>query len=273
MKRRNFIHFSLKSLLLGLIIPAKLWANLIRKKEKNMKITLHKANTRGVADHGWLNSHHTFSFANYYNADRMGFGALRVINDDIVHAKMGFGTHPHRDMEIISIPLRGSLKHKDNMGNEHVIKKGEVQAMTAGTGVTHSEYNNSEVEDVNFLQIWVLPALKGIKPNYSQKEFTQSERLNKAQLVVSPDGREGSVQINQDAYFSLIDLEDAKSFSYSKYNSKNGVYFFVLEGSINLDETKLDKRDGLAIEGEGKLNIKSNQISEVLIMEIPLMQS
>jgi redox-sensitive bicupin YhaK (pirin superfamily) len=166
-----------------------------------METVLHKSNTRGVADHGWLNSYHSFSFANYYNPERMGFGALRVINDDTVAPSMGFGTHPHRDMEIISIPLSGELKHKDTIGNDFVIKPGEVQTMSAGTGIMHSEYNNSEKDDVNFLQIWVMPKQNGIAPAYSQKDFNSEERENAFQLVVSPDGRNNSATINQDAFF------------------------------------------------------------------------
>jgi len=178
--------------------------------------TLHKADTRGIANHGWLNSHHTFSFASYFNPERMGFGTLRVINDDVVAPSMGFGTHPHQNMEIISLPLRGALKHKDTMGNSHVIKKGEVQAMSAGTGVSHSEYNNSKTEDVNFLQIWVMPKKLNIAPNYSQKEFSAEQRKNKFQLVVSPDGRENTVSINQDAFFSLSDLKEGKTIEYKE---------------------------------------------------------
>jgi len=235
-----------------------------------MQTTIHKADTRGLADHGWLNSHHTFSFANYYNADRMGFGALRVINDDVVSASKGFGAHPHNNMEIISIPLEGSLKHKDNVGNEHVIKKGEIQAMSAGTGIVHSEFNNSSDSDVNFLQIWVLPKKLNIKPNYSQKEFSEKFRVNQFQLIVSPDGRQNSVEINQDAFFSLVKLEKGIELQYTKYLKDNGVYIFTLEGDIKVDGQSLAKRDGLGIEKKDKLNIKSDSISEILIMEVPM---
>lgn len=271
MKRRWFIQ-NIYLATLGLILPKIIWSNTKIVKEGNMKTTLHKANTRGVADHGWLNSHHSFSFANYHNPERMGFGALRVINDDIVSPTKGFGTHPHQNMEIISVPLKGSLKHKDTMGNEHVIKKGEVQAMSAGTGLQHSEYNNSAEEDVNFLQIWVMPKKKNIKPNYSQKEFLESDRRNKVQLVVSPDGRDNSVEINQDAYFSLARLDKEKQLSYSKYNKENGVYFFVLDGSLKINGESLAKRDGLGVENTDEFEITSELNSEVLIMEVPMNQ-
>jgi redox-sensitive bicupin YhaK (pirin superfamily) len=236
----------------------------------NNQSVLHKANSRGVANHGWLNSHHTFSFANYHNPERMGFGTLRVVNDDVVDPGRGFGAHPHQNMEIISVPLRGALKHKDTMGNEHVIKKGEVQGMSAGTGLQHSEYNNSVEEDVNFLQIWVLPKKVNIKPNYSQKEFNKSERANKLQLVVSPDGRGNSVEINQDAYFSLVKLEKGHQISYSKYEEKNGVYFFVLDGSIRINDEVLEKKDGLGLEGFSTFEMTSDSEGEVLIMEVPM---
>ncbi len=235
-----------------------------------MKNILHKANTRGIADHGWLKSHHSFSFANYRNPERMGFGALRVINDDIVLPSEGFGTHPHQNMEIISVPLKGALKHKDTMGNEHVIKKGEIQVMSAGTGLQHSEYNNSNDEDVNFLQIWVLPKKSNVRPNYSQKEFLESDRLNKAQLIVSPDGREDSVEINQDAFFSLAKLNKGHKLVYSKFMEDNGVYFFVLNGSFNVNRQLLELRDGLGIESIGEIEISSESDGEILIMEVPM---
>jgi hypothetical protein len=268
MNRRWFLK-TINLGLFGLILPQVIFSKSKLIKEKLMKKCLHKANTRGVADHGWLNSHHTFSFANYHNSERMGFGALRVINDDIVSASMGFGTHPHQNMEIISIPLKGSLKHKDTMGNEQVIKKGEVQAMTAGTGVQHSEYNNSTTENVNFLQIWVMPKKMNIKPNYSQKFFSEDDRLDKLQLVISPDGRDDSVKINQDAYFSLVKLSNEKKVEYSKYQKENGVYFFVLEGEVKVNDELLSKRDGFGVEGLDNFELISSGASEILIMEVP----
>lgn len=233
--------------------------------------TLHKANTRGGANHGWLQSQHTFSFASYYNPERMNFGTLRVINDDIIAPTMGFGTHPHQNMEIISVPISGALRHKDTMGNEYVIKKGEIQTMSAGSGVAHSEYNASDKEDANFLQIWVLPKKMNITPNYSQKVFSEKERENNFQLVVSPDGRKESAQINQDAFFSLLTLEAGKSINYQKYLEENGVYFFVIDGSLKIADESLSPRDGLGIEGEDNLKITASEKVVLLVMEVPLL--
>lgn len=233
-----------------------------------MERILHKSNSRGLADHGWLQSRHTFSFANYYNPSRMGFGALRVINDDIVAPGMGFGTHPHHDMEIVSIPLRGSLHHKDTMGNDFIIQKNEVQVMSAGTGIQHSEFNNSGETDTNFLQIWVLPEKMGIDPTYSQEKFSQEDQHNQFQLVVSPDGRNGSVSINQQAFFSLIKLQKGHKQLYHKYIQENGLYLFVIEGEIKTDET-LQKRDGLALKGFDNVELEALQDSELLLMEVP----
>ena len=241
-----------------------------KKKENAMSFTLHKADTRGIANHGWLKSHHTFSFASYYNPERMGFGALRVINDDQVAPTMGFGTHPHQNMEIISIPLSGSLEHKDTMGNEYVIRRGEVQAMSAGTGIAHSEYNHSSSEDVKFLQIWVLPKKLNITPQYSQKEFLEKERENKFQLVVSPDGRNGSVSINQDAFFSLVNLKKDSHIEYNKYIESNGVYFFVLEGELEVDNKLISSRDGLGVSNKDGLNLNSSKDTQLLVMEVPM---
>ncbi len=235
-----------------------------------MKTVLHKADTRGVANHGWLSSHHTFSFANYYNPERMGFGTLRVINDDIVAPSRGFGTHPHENMEIISVPLSGCLRHKDTMGNEHVIKADEVQAMSAGTGLQHSEYNHSQNEAVNFLQIWVYPKRKNIKPNYSQKEFLEESRKNKIQLVVSPDGRDNTVEINQDAFFSRTQIGVGNELTYSKYLKDNGVYFLILEGDIEVNGKSLSTKDGLGVMDADDLKLVAKSKAEVLIMEVPL---
>lgn len=230
----------------------------------------HPSETRGLANHGWLKSRHTFSFAEYYNPERMGFGALRVINDDSVDPGMGFGTHPHRDMEIISIPLEGALQHKDSEGNSSVIKKGEVQIMSAGTGIAHSEYNASRSEAVKFLQIWVLPKKLGIKPRYEQKAFTHEERKNKISTVVSPDGRNGSVTINQNAFFSLTDLEGGKEVTYERQLGSNGVYVFVISGEIEIDGKTFGTRDGVGIQEFDSLKITATKDSEVLLMEVPV---
>lgn len=236
-----------------------------------MNTIVHKAETRGQAFHGWLQSHHTFSFANYYNPSRMGFGALRVINDDIIAPAMGFGTHPHRDMEIISVPISGSLKHKDTLGNEYVIRIGEIQTMSAGYGIYHSEYNASEKEDANFLQIWVLPKKLGIEPAYSQKEFKETDRENNFQLIVSPDGRENSVSINQDAFFSLTRMEKGKNLDYQRYLKGNGVYLFVIDGSVKVGDIVLNVRDGLGVEDFESLPLEALDNAEVLLMEVPMM--
>lgn len=231
---------------------------------------IHQADTRGFADHGWLKSHHTFSFADYYNQDRMSFGALRVINDDYIEGAMGFGTHPHRDMEIITIPLEGALQHKDSTGTSSVISKGEVQIMSAGTGIRHSEFNANQSEPVTLLQIWVLPKKLGVVPRYEQKIFSAEERKNQLQLVVSPDGREGSVTINQNAFFSLSELDRDNKVTYAAKSSGNGVYAFVIKGKIKVNGEVLNNRDGLGIEKFEKLDIHSLEDSEVLLMEVPV---
>lgn len=230
----------------------------------------HTSESRGIANHGWLKSRHTFSFADYYNPERMGFGALRVINDDSVDAGMGFGTHPHRDMEIISIPLEGALAHKDSEGNHGIIKKGEVQIMSAGTGIAHSEMNASDKEAVKFLQIWVLPKKTGIKPRYEQKNFADVDKKNKIVTVVSPDGRDGSVSINQDAFFSLTDIDAGKKVSYEKKASGNGLYVFVLSGQVTVEGENFKARDGVGIKDFSQVEITAKDNAEVLLMEVPV---
>lgn len=228
----------------------------------------HPSHSRGYANHGWLKSHHTFSFANYYNPERMNFGALRVLNDDSVDGGNGFGTHPHRDMEIVSIPLKGVLKHQDSEGNRYLIKKGEVQIMSAGTGIAHSEENASDSEDVKFLQIWVMPKKLGVKPRYEQKEFSyQDDALT---MVVSPDGRGGSLTINQEAYFSMAHLSAGKALDYNVQTAKNGVYLFVLEGEVEVNGTTLKTRDGLGIPVLTEVVVNAQSKSEVLIIEVPM---
>ncbi|MEM7647393.1 MAG: pirin family protein [Pseudomonadota bacterium] len=236
-----------------------------------MKKTIHKANTRGVANHGWLHSNHSFSFASYYNPDRMGFGLLRVLNDDQVEPSAGFGTHPHSDMEIISIPLSGALRHKDSEGNKTVIKSGEVQIMSAGTGVYHSEYNNSHDDFVNFLQIWVMPEKKGIDPRYDQQKFDPEGRDNQFQTVVSPIGsEEGGVKINQQAYFSLLDLDGTKEVSYQVRKPGHGAYVFVLEGEVGVADETLAEKDGMGIEDSQRFVVNAKDYSRVLVIEVPM---
>jgi redox-sensitive bicupin YhaK (pirin superfamily) len=236
-----------------------------------MHKSVYKAESRGYADHGWLNSHHTFSFANYYDPERMGFGALRVINDDRVAPSRGFGTHPHQNMEIISVPLKGSLKHKDSEGNEAVIEHGEVQLMSAGTGVFHSEFNNSNAQEVNFLQIWVLPKEENITPRYDQQRFLEQDRKNKFQFIVSPIGSSHSgVKINQDAYFALTDLSKDKDLEYQVQHEGNGLYIFVLEGSVQTAEETLSQRDAVSLTGVTKVGLVAAEDAKILVMEVPV---
>jgi len=236
---------------------------------KKMKTILHKSNTRGAAFFGWLDSKHTFSFGRYYHPERMNFGALRVLNDDIVEGGMGFGTHPHDNMEIVSIPLSGALAHKDSTGNEKVIQSGEVQIMSAGTGLSHSEYNHSKTEKVNFLQVWVMPKKLNIKPRYEQKMFDPSGRLNQFQTVVAPD-HDDAVWINQDAWFSLAKIETGQTLDYRLRKENSGIYTFVISGQIKMSENTLGKRDGLGIYDTDQVAIESVETAEILVIEVPM---
>lgn len=228
------------------------------------------AETRGEANHGWLYSRHTFSFADYHNPQRMGFGLLRVINDDLVAPSGGFPTHPHKNMEIISIPLAGSLGHEDSMGNKHVIHAGEIQLMSAGTGVAHSEQNNSDSEKVNFLQIWVMPKKINIEPRYEQKEINKEKMHNSFNLIIAPMGTDSVVGINQDAYFSIAKIDAGKTIDYIKHDDNNGVYMFLIDGNINIGAQELSKRDGVGISEEDSLKIKAHESSEILCIEVPM---
>lgn len=236
-----------------------------------MKTIIHPSNTRGHANHGWLDTNHTFSFAHYYDPERMHFGALRVLNDDFVDGGMGFGTHAHDNMEIISIPLQGDLEHKDSMGNTTVIRQNDVQIMSAGTGVQHSEYNKNKDKKVNFLQIWVFPKLRNTKPRYDQKTYSPQERVNRLQMILSPDGKDNSVQINQDAWFHLGTLKKGFETSYEFKMKGNGLYVFVVDGSLSIADTHLDKRDGMGIWDTDLVNMKANDDAEVLLMEVPML--
>lgn len=238
--------------------------------EKRMKTTLHKAETRGRASHGWLDSHHTFSFAGYHNPTRMHFGLLRVLNDDIVKGGMGFGQHPHDNMEIISIPLRGALEHRDNTGGHAIIKSGEVQIMSAGSGIAHSEKNASSSDDVNFLQIWVFPKERNIQPRYEQRVFSKADRLNKLQTVVAPQKEGGALWINQDSWFSLTNLTKGSALDYTLRRSGNGIYLFVIDGEVTVADLTLMRRDGLGISDTDKITLQASKDAEVLIMEVPM---
>ena len=235
-----------------------------------MEFNIDKANSRGAANHGWLDARHTYSFADYHNSERMGFGKLRVLNDDVIEPSMGFDTHPHKNMEIVSVPISGALRHKDSMGNQSVITAGEVQIMSAGTGVNHSEYNDSDSEKVNLLQIWVYPKEVDIEPRYEQKEFLPEGRLNKFQVTVSPDKEAGSVWINQDAYFSLADIEKDKSVDYPLYDSSHGVYLFIISGKVSVADNILESRDGAEVSNTDSLKIIAKETSQVLCIEVLL---
>ena len=234
-----------------------------------MNTILHKAETRGHANHGWLDSHHTFSFAHYYDSLRVSFGALRVLNDDIVQGGRGFGKHPHDNMEIVSIPLQGALAHSDTTGKSETIKTGDVQIMSAGSGLAHAEFNASATEPVNFLQIWVFPKLRNIAPRYEQKSFNRADRLNTFQTVVAPDDAQ-AVHINQDAWFSMIDLTPGNNATYTIKRKGNGVYIFVIEGSVLAGEQVLNKRDGLGVSGIEQVKLVASADAQVLLIEVPM---
>jgi len=235
------------------------------------KIIYHAADTRGHADHGWLNAHHSFSFAGYYDPERVHFGALRVLNDDIVAGGMGFGTHPHDNMEIITIPLEGALEHKDSMGHTGVIQPGEVQVMSAGTGIRHSEYNHYPDKNINLLQIWIFPNKKNVQPQYGQEKFDVNDRKNNWQLLVSPfETNDAGLKIHQNAWISRTELEKGGVITYHLHNDKNGVYVFVIDGMITTEDKKLNKRDALGISETTSVQMIADERSDVLILEVPM---
>jgi quercetin 2,3-dioxygenase len=235
-----------------------------------MKTTLYPAKERGHVSLGWLDSFHSFSFGQYNDPKKVHFGALRVLNDDSVAGGGGFGAHPHDNMEIVSIPLEGALSHKDSTGNEGVIRKGDVQIMSAGTGLRHSEYNSSATETAKFLQIWVFPKLKNIKPAYGQKTFELNDRKNNWQVVVSPDSSEQALNINQDARFSLVDLEGGKTISYEMKWKNSGLYLFVIEGAAKTEGQSLSRRDAIGISETEKVSIEAVDNMQLLAIEVPL---
>ncbi|MDC1068915.1 pirin family protein [Candidatus Kapabacteria bacterium] len=241
------------------------------KEEKTMNTVLHRSNTRGVANHGWLNSHHSFSFANYYNPERMNFGALRVLNDDRVAAGQGFGKHPHDNMEIISIPLEGDLEHKDSMGNTTVIKEGDIQVMSAGTGVFHSEYNKNQDREVKFLQIWVVPNTRNVTPRYDQIPLSSIKIDNDFYQVLSPNSDDQGVWINQDAWFNLGELKEGATKTYTINKPGNGLYVFLLDGSLEIAGNKLESRDGFGVWNTDSVDINITKDSKVLLMEVPML--
>lgn len=229
----------------------------------------HKASSRGHANHGWLDSHHTFSFAGYHHPERMHFGALRVLNDDEVSGGMGFGMHAHQNMEIISIPLEGALAHEDNMGNKGIIRKGEVQVMSAGTGITHSEKNAHATELVKFLQIWLFPREQGVKPRYD--EVSIEDTPNNFQQILSPNKEGNGAWIHQDAWFNLVKSDKNLTKTYNLNRKANGVYIFVIEGSAKVATQVLEKRDGLGISETDSFELEIEKDSEILLMEVPML--
>lgn len=234
-------------------------------------VTVHKANTRGEANHDWLHSFHSFSFAGYYNPERMNFGVLRVLNDDSVKGGMGFGTHPHDNMEIISIPLEGDLEHRDSMGNVTVIRNGDIQVMSAGTGIQHSEYNKNQNETVKFLQIWVIPNKRNVSPRYDQITLHKTDRINKLQQILSPTPEDAGVWIHQDAWFHMGNYENGKTDTYQIKKAGNGVYAFILKGKFTINDIDLDQRDGLGLTDIDAIHIISkSDDAEILLMEVPM---
>ncbi|MEO0572091.1 MAG: pirin family protein [Bacteroidota bacterium] len=235
-----------------------------------MKTVIHKADTRGYADHGWLKSHHSFSFAGYQNPERNHFGVLRVLNDDQVSEAKGFGTHPHDNMEIVSIPLEGDLEHKDSMGNTTVIREGDVQVMSAGTGIYHSEYNKNVDKPVKFLQIWVFPNKRNVEPRYDQISIRDIEKENTFYQVLSPNPDDDGVWVHQDAWFHLGKFDKGTTDTYRIKKQGNGVYAFVLEGEVEINGKELSKRDGLGLWDTDVLEFKSISNSRMLLMDVPM---
>ena len=235
-----------------------------------MKKIFHSALSRGEANHGWLKAKHSFSFANYYNSERVQFGALRVLNDDIIAPGMGFGTHPHDNMEIITIPLEGALEHKDSMDNIGVIEAGEIQVMSAGSGVYHSEYNKNKDQSVNLLQIWVFPNKKNVTPRYDQKNIKNLKKVNSFYPIVTPIHDGPGMWIHQDAWFHLGEFDKETRINYNINKKGNGVYVFLIEGSVQIDGESLEKRDALGIWDTESFDLFANQNSRILLIEVPL---
>lgn len=288
MERKDFIKKGLMGT--GMFIASTSLANVIKNDISELKeleilgfnhipntnsittvnTVLHKSDTRGDANHGWLHSKHTFSFANYYNPERMHFGVLRVLNDDTVASGMGFSTHPHDNMEIISIPLEGDLEHKDSMDNVTVIKNGDIQVMSAGTGIKHSEFNKNKDKQVKFLQIWVFPNKKNVKPRYDQISLNEKDRHNKLQQILSPTADDAGVWIHQNAWFHLGKFDKGIAAEYNFKGKGNGLYVFNLNGDLKVNDQLLNSRDGFGIWDTNKVSIKADTVSEFLLMEIPM---
>ena len=243
--------------------------HLPNKKNKSMKSVFHSASSRGHANHGWLDSHHSFSFANYYNPDRMHFGVLRVLNDDVVASGRGFGMHPHDNMEIVSIPLSGELEHKDSMGNTATIKAGEVQVMSAGTGIKHSEYNKKKDDEVRFLQIWMFPNRKNVTPRYDQKTISTISS-SKIKQILSPSPDDDGVWVHQNSWWHMADLSQGDTQTYTLRDQTNGVYAFLIDGQLTIDDQAMSKRDGYVVWDTKQITIKAQENSKLLLMEVPM---
>jgi len=235
-----------------------------------MKKIIHRAEERGYADHGWLKAHHSFSFANYHDPGKVHFGELRVFNDDSIAPGMGFGKHPHDNMEIVTIPLSGAVKHGDSMGNQGIINAGDVQIMSAGTGIVHSEFNASATEFLNLFQIWVFPKVRNIEPRYDQKTFSAVDRKGKFQVLVSPDKEDGSMWVNQDVWFVRGDFSKGSDVSYAPKLKGNGLYLMVITGEVEVAGETLKKRDAIGLWDLEKAEIKINSDAELLIIDVPM---
>ena len=289
MKRKDFLKKSMALGALGIAAPSILSAknptfistydkmidqvgfnHLPNNESKTMNSVLHKANTRGHANHGWLQANHSFSFANYYNPERMHFGVLRVLNDDTIAPAMGFPTHPHDNMEIITIPLEGDLEHKDNMGNGTIIKNGDIQVMSAGTGITHSEFNANKGEYCKLLQIWLFPNKRNVTPRYDQIATRSLAKENSLYQVLSPNKDDDGVWIHQNAWFNIGEYDKPTTETYSLHKKENGVYLFVIEGKLNIDNHSLEKRDGYGTWDTDEIEFTAEKSSKVLLMELPM---
>jgi len=235
-----------------------------------MKTIFYPASERGHVNFGWLDSHHSFSFGNWYDPEKVHFGALRVLNDDIVKGGGGFDTHPHDNMEIVSIPLKGAIAHKDSTGTEGIVHSGDVQIMSAGSGIRHSEYNASHFDPANFLQIWVFPKQQNIKPRYDQRTFDQSQRQGKWQVVVSPNAADGGVWINQDSRMAMTKMEAGTDITFTPVYEGSGVYLFVIEGEVEVGDVKLQRRDAVGVSEAGAFSIHAVAASELLAIEVPM---
>ncbi|MEC8257360.1 MAG: pirin family protein [Bacteroidota bacterium] len=237
-----------------------------------MKTVFHPSDSRGYANHGWLEARHSFSFASWYQPDRLHFGALRVLNDDIIQGGMGFGTHPHDNMEIVTIPLKGDLEHKDSLGNSAVIREGDIQVMSAGTGVQHSEYNNSPDKEINLFQLWLFPNKQNVKPRYDQLPIRSLHQKNEFFQILSPSANDQGVWIHQDAWMHILDADQGQSFDYVLQSPENGVYLIVIEGEVEVDNQTLFRRDAIGIWETDKLTIKTKTDAELLLVQVPMLQ-